>query len=169
MPAAGNASETLYHLVCTLPLAGRAELVCTDSGLRYLFLEKEGERAVRPTAFAPECPPLLREAKAQLEACLTGRLRDFDLPMDVVGTAFQRAIWQALCEIPFGELKSYGELAAAAGSPRACRAAGSACGANHLPIIIPCHRAIAAQKKIGGFGLGLDLKRKLLALEGHTF
>lgn len=168
MPAAGTASsEPLFHLVCTLPLAGRAELVCTDRGLRYLFLAEDPH--CRPMTFAPQCPPLLHEARRQLEAYFTGRLRSFDLPLDVQGTAFQQAIWQALRAIPFGKLKSYGELAAAAGSPRACRAAGSACGANTLPVIIPCHRAIAAGQKLGGFGLGLDLKRKLLTLEGHRF
>lgn len=88
------------------------------------------------------------------------------LPLDITGTPFQKAVWDLLCDIPAGSVLTYGELASRAGHPRAARAAGSACGANPIPFIIPCHRVVAAQGRLGGFGLGLDVKRALLAREG---
>jgi methylated-DNA-[protein]-cysteine S-methyltransferase len=85
---------------------------------------------------------------------------------DMGGTPFQRRVWQALLDIPLGETRTYGEIAEAIGSPGAARAVGSACGANPLPLFIPCHRAVAAGGKLGGFSGGLGIKKKLLAWEG---
>ena len=90
----------------------------------------------------------------------------FDLPLDLRGTEFQKAIWNAIHRIPYGRLMSYGGLAAAVGRPRAVRAAGNAVGSNPLAIIIPCHRVIRSDGSLGGFGGGLDLKRYLLNIEG---
>jgi AraC family transcriptional regulator of adaptative response/methylated-DNA-[protein]-cysteine methyltransferase len=88
-----------------------------------------------------------------------------DLPLDVQGTAFQERIWQALRAIPPGETLTYGELAAAAGSPGAVRAAGTACGANHVPVLIPCHRITRSDGSVGGYAYGTERKAELLARE----
>jgi O-6-methylguanine DNA methyltransferase len=87
-------------------------------------------------------------------------------PLDLAGTEFQKSVWRAMQKIPLGKTKSYGEIASAIGKPRAVRAVGGACGANPIPALVPCHRVLAANHKLGGFGGGLDWKRKLLAYEG---
>ncbi len=88
-------------------------------------------------------------------------------PLDWTGTTeFQKSVWQAMLKIPRGKTKSYGEIAGLIGRPRAVRAVGNACGANRVPVLVPCHRILAAHKKIGGFGSGLDWKRSLLRREG---
>lgn len=112
-----------------------------------------------------ESPPVLVEAERQLRAYLAGDLRDFNLPLSYQGTPFQEAVWQALMDTPYGQTKSYEALARAVGRPRACRAVGSAAGKNPLLIIIPCHRLIRKDGKLGGFREGLSVKKKLLALE----
>jgi AraC family transcriptional regulator of adaptative response/methylated-DNA-[protein]-cysteine methyltransferase len=93
--------------------------------------------------------------------------RDLDLPLDVQGTAFQEAVWQALRRIPIGESLSYAELAAAAGSPGAVRAAGTACGANPVAVAVPCHRVQRADGAIGGYAYGADRKAALRKREGR--
>lgn len=110
--------------------------------------------------------PVLERARDQLDAYFDGTLHAFDLPLAPMGTAFQQKVWQALSRIPFGATRSYGELAAELGT--APRALGGACGRNPLPILIPCHRVLAANRAMGGYsGLdGTDTKRFLLRLEG---
>jgi O-6-methylguanine DNA methyltransferase len=91
-------------------------------------------------------------------------------PLDWIGkTEFQKSVWHAMLKISTGKTKSYGEIAAAIGNPKAVRAVGGACGANPVPVLVPCHRVLAANKKLGGFGSGLDWKLKLLAREGIKF
>ena len=91
-------------------------------------------------------------------------------PLDWNGkTEFQKSVWREMLKIPAGQTKSYGEIAAAIGEPKAVRAVGGACGANPIPVLVPCHRILAANKKIGGFTGGLERKRKLLLLEGIKF
>ncbi|MEW6747303.1 MAG: methylated-DNA--[protein]-cysteine S-methyltransferase [Planctomycetota bacterium] len=107
------------------------------------------------------------EVVAQLSEYFAGDRRLFELPIRPLGSAFQQRIWRCLERIPYGETRSYGEVAEAAGAPRAARAVGLACGANPLPIVIPCHRVLAAGGRPGGFGGGLELKRRLLELEGY--
>lgn len=109
--------------------------------------------------------PLAR-ASAQLEEYFSGRRRRFDLPLKLSGTDFQRQVWETLAEIPYGSTISYAELAAMVGRPAAFRAVGQANGANPLPIVLPCHRVVASGGRIGGYGGGLEMKRRLLALEG---
>jgi len=87
-------------------------------------------------------------------------------PLDLAGTEFQKSVWDALRKISAGKTKSYGEIAQAIGKPKAVRAVGGACGANPVPVLVPCHRVLAANKKLGGFSGGLDWKRSLLAREG---
>ena len=109
--------------------------------------------------------PLLLEAERQLREYFSGSRREFDLTLAPEGTAFQLAVWQALREIPYGEVRSYGALASAVGKPRAGRAVGMANHRNPLPVFIPCHRVIGADGSLTGYGGGLDKKRFLLALE----
>jgi methylated-DNA-[protein]-cysteine S-methyltransferase len=110
--------------------------------------------------------PVLEEAVAQLDDYFGGRRSDFDLPLQMDGTPFQRQVWSALRTIPYGETASYGEIAAQVGQPGAARAVGSANGRNPVAVIVPCHRVIAADGTLGGYGGGLPRKRWLLALEG---
>ena len=105
------------------------------------------------------------EARRQLDEYFAGKRRRFDLPLAPAGTDFQRRVWRALLEIPYGEAISYGELARRVGKPRAARAVGAANGANPIAIIIPCHRVVGASG-IGGYAGGLNIKRHLLSLEG---
>lgn len=109
--------------------------------------------------------PLLDAAERQLREYLAGLRRDFDLPLDAPGSAFQKRVWSELRAIPYGETISYRELATRAGAPAASRAVGRANGANRLAVIIPCHRVIASGGGMGGYGGGLDAKRHLLELE----
>jgi len=108
---------------------------------------------------------LLRETAAQLRAYFAGRRRDFDLPLVLQGTDFQLRVWRQLLTIPFGETRSYSFVAQAIGRPAAVRAVGSANGANPIPIVVPCHRVIGVNGKLVGYGGGLPLKKRLLALE----
>ena len=119
--------------------------------------EAESDWTHDPTPFA--------EAIAQLRSYFSGELKDFSLPLDAKGTAFQRSVWDALLQIPYGATASYGEIAQRIGRPKASRAVGAANGDNPLPIVVPCHRVIGSSGKLTGFGGGLDVKAKLLELE----
>ncbi|HHX13605.1 MAG TPA: methylated-DNA--[protein]-cysteine S-methyltransferase [Clostridiales bacterium] len=110
---------------------------------------------------------LLDRAESQLREYLAGRCKEFNLPLALEGTEFQKAVWQALMEIPYGETRSYAEVARAIGRPKACRAVGQANHRNPIPIIVPCHRVIGQNGSLVGFGGGLDLKRRLLDMEKH--
>jgi methylated-DNA-[protein]-cysteine S-methyltransferase len=108
---------------------------------------------------------LLEEAAQQLRAYFAGELRRFELPLAPHGTEFQRRVWDAVAGIPYGTTSTYSVVAAAIGSPRACRAVGAANGRNPLPIVVPCHRLLGASGALTGYGGGLELKRALLDLE----
>ena len=112
--------------------------------------------------------PLVSEAARQLREYFGGQRRSFDLPLELAGTEFQRRVWAELLKIPYGETRSYSEVARAIGKPRAVRAVGSANHANPIAIVVPCHRVIAADGGLAGYGGGLDRKRLLLELEGAT-
>ncbi len=114
-----------------------------------------------------DVPPVLKETAVQLEEYLAGERVDFDVPMELDGTDFQRDVWTELTRIPYGTTISYGELARRVGRPNGPRAVGQANGRNPIPIIVPCHRVVASVG-IGGYGGGLPLKRALLAVEGVT-
>ncbi|MCO4205402.1 methylated-DNA--[protein]-cysteine S-methyltransferase [Aeromonas taiwanensis] len=103
---------------------------------------------------------------AEFEAYFAGRLQRFTLPLAARGTAFQQAVWRALCDIPYGETRSYGDIARAIGKPSAVRAVGAANGRNPLSIIVPCHRVIGQNGSLTGYAGGLPIKQALLALEG---
>ena len=110
--------------------------------------------------------PLLMEAASQLRAYFAGQLHEFQLPLDVDGTGFQKRVWGQVAAIPYGETRSYLQISTALGSPGAVRAVGAANGANPVPIVVPCHRVIGAHGKLVGYGGGLPLKKRLLELEG---
>ena len=123
-------------------------------------------RTVVPKVYELEETPLLREAGGQLVEYLAGARTVFDLPLAPEGTAFERTVWEALLTIPYGEVRSYGQIAAQIGRPAACRAVGRANGLNPISIFIPCHRVVGANGKLTGYAGGLDMKKKLLELEG---
>ncbi|WP_439836698.1 methylated-DNA--[protein]-cysteine S-methyltransferase [Aeromonas enteropelogenes] len=102
---------------------------------------------------------------AEFEAYFAGRLQRFTLPLAASGTEFQQAVWQALCDIPYGETRSYGDIARAIGKPNAMRAVGAANGRNPLSIIVPCHRVIGQNGSLTGYAGGLEMKKALLQLE----
>ncbi len=140
----------------------RLRLVAGPAGLRAI--DFHGTAAVESQAESKTA--LLEEAERQLRAYFAGTLRAFDLPLDPAGTEFQQRVWRELLRIGYGETRSYRQVAAAIGSPAAVRAVGAANGANPIPIVIPCHRVIGAGGKLVGYGGGLELKKRLLALEG---
>lgn len=109
--------------------------------------------------------PLLKEAKAQLDAYFAGRLKAFELPLAPAGTEFQMKVWNVLCTIPYGETITYGQLAERIGNANASRAVGMANSRNPLPVFIPCHRVVGTGGKLTGYTGGLDIKVKLLQLE----
>jgi len=155
------------------PLPGLSiHLAATDRGLCRLSLRMTtlrflaGLASVRgETDWRQEAHPLLRETEHQLANYFERDLRRFDIPLDLRGTEFQRKVWHALLEIPYGQTRSYAELAEAIESPKAVRAVGAANGANPIAIVVPCHRVIASSGTLGGYSAGLDVKRLLLALE----
>lgn len=110
--------------------------------------------------------PVLSEAERQLTEYFSGRRREFTLPLKPAGTAFQQAVWQALRGIPFGETRSYAEIAQSVKRPRAFRAVGMANHCNPIPVIIPCHRVVGSDGSLTGYAGGLEAKRILLHLEG---
>lgn len=143
-----------------------------DEALHYIGLP--GTPATRHAAIRVRggdttgLPGPLAAAVRQLGEYFEGERTEFDLPLVLGGTTFQRTVWRELGEIPYGKTISYGELAEAVGRPTAYRAVGQANGRNPIPIVLACHRVVASGGGIGGYGGGLGLKRKLLALEGVT-
>ncbi len=139
----------------------------TPIGPLTLEADENAVTAIRFSAGgAQDASPLLDAAEAQLREYFAGARRTFDLPLAPHGTAFQQRVWAALRAIPYGETRTYGELAAAIGNPSASRAVGMANHRNPIPIIIPCHRVIGANGTLTGYAGGLEIKRRLLALEG---
>ena len=137
-------------------------------GERNDSLRKDAVRkdAVSNGAVRNDGNPVAKEAARQLQAYFDARLRRFDLTLDMQGTDFQKRVWRELDGIPYGETRSYRQIAEAIGSPQSVRAVGAANGANPIPIVVPCHRVIGSTGKLVGYGGGLPLKKRLLALEG---
>ena len=163
----GGEGVTIRWILAETSL-GPMLVAATDKGLcRVSFDEDEGAlRARFPYAAIVPGGAALADLAARVVASVESPERDQDLPLDVRGTAFQEAIWQALREIPLGETRSYAELAAVAGNPKAVRAAGSACGANPVSIVVPCHRAQRSDGTLGGYAYGIDRKVALRDREG---
>ncbi len=149
--------KILYH-----SNVGYLTLISDDHYIRKLEF---GKKELALLDAVEEDHPLLLEAVKQLEEYFSGARRQFDLPLAPEGTKFQKAVWNTLLQIPYGQVSTYGKIAAQVGSPRAARAVGGACHNNPIAILIPCHRAIGANGSLTGFGGGLPLKHWLLELE----
>ncbi len=142
---------------------GPLRIEYTSHGICGLHLGKSSRDHSNPPAFVRQCA-------AELQRYAEGQPVNFTAPLDLrTGTIFQRKIWELLCQIPHGETRSYSWLAEQAGHPRAVRAVGGACGANPVPVLIPCHRIRRRSGALGGFSAGLSWKKRLLAREGVTF
>ena len=153
---------------------GRLLLARDDAGLRLIHFNGPAEAGpyVRdqrlPAADWQQHDAAFEDVVSQLTEYFEGKRRRFDLPLAPEGTPFQQRVWNALMDIPYGETISYGELARRVGNPNASRAVGAANGQNPIPIVIPCHRVIGANGKLTGFGGGLPIKERLLALEARV-
>lgn len=148
---------------------GRLKLVASDAGLAAILWENDPPSRVRLTILAEdENHPVLLQAEKQLNEYFAGRRTSFDMELDFAGTEFQRKVWRALLEIPFGETRTYGQIARQLGNPNAMRAVGAANGRNPISIIAPCHRVIGADGGLTGFAGGLKVKEYLLGMERGT-
>ncbi|HLZ81913.1 MAG TPA: methylated-DNA--[protein]-cysteine S-methyltransferase [Ktedonobacteraceae bacterium] len=150
-------------------------LAATNEGLCCLTLPKESFNALEhwvtlhiPDAQLIENPEALDSYKKQVLEYLQGKRTTFTFPLDFRGTAFQVSVWRALTRIPYGETRSYSEIALVVQRPTAIRAVGAANGANPIPIVVPCHRVIGKNGNLTGYGGGLDVKEELLRLEGRS-
>ncbi len=149
---------------------GKLKLVASDAGLVAILWENDNPRRVRLNDLAEnQQHPVLVHAERQLKEYFAGKRKAFAVALDLRGTRFQKDVWEALLAIPYGETKSYGQLAKQLGNPRATRAVGAANGRNPLSIIVPCHRVIGSTGKLTGFAGGLETKAWLLHLEKRDF
>ncbi len=151
---------------------GSLRVASTDAGLAYLELPHASGRGLSgwlrrqlPGASAEDGFAPNRTAIAQILEYLEGKRAGFDLPLDLRGTHFQLEVWSALREIPYGETRSYAQIAEAVGRPSAVRAVGTANGANPVSLVVPCHRVIASTGRLAGYAGGIALKARLLAME----
>ena len=152
--------------------AGRMRVASSDRGLVYVALPRQSGRGFEgwlrrhaPDAHCNEAWAPNRSAVTQICEFLEGKRRAFDLDLDLRATPFQQEVYDALLAIPYGETRSYADVARQVGRPRAVRAVGSANGSNPLPLVVPCHRVVQTGGKLGGYGGGLPLKKRLLAME----
>lgn len=152
------------HQVVASP-CGPLTLVAEDDVLCGLYMHEQRHRPASGTFGPPGVGDLFERAAAQLTEYFAGQRRVFDLPLSCHGTPFQRSVWSALLEIPYGETVTYGELAQQLGKPAASRAVGLANGKNPISIIVPCHRVIGSTGSLTGYGGGLERKRYLLDFE----
>lgn len=147
---------------------GQLKLVASERGLAAILWENDSPRRVPlGEVIESENDPVLLETERQLREYFAGQRKEFALPMDFWGTEFQKRVWSALLTIPFGETRSYAQIAEQIGCPAAVRAVGAANGKNPLSIIAPCHRVIGSNGKLTGFAGGLETKAKLLSMERH--
>ncbi len=156
-PTHATASRTVESPIRSLVL------LASEAGLAGLFFgHRIGERDLPGDADNPH----LDAAEAQLGEYFAGKRTEFEVALDLAGTEFQKSVWAELERIPFGVTRSYGEIAERIGNPKSVRAVGLANGSNPVSVIVPCHRVIGADGSLTGFGGGLELKRRLLVLEG---
>ncbi len=138
-------------------------LVASDKGLQGIFWKNQNHPVTKDSSSAPA--KFLKDTEHQLDLYFSGDLKSFNVPLDLVGTDFQKRVWKQLLKIPYGKTKSYKDIATAIGDPKACRAVGTANGKNPICIVVPCHRVIAASGTLGGYSGGLHIKEKLLEIE----
>jgi methylated-DNA-[protein]-cysteine S-methyltransferase len=145
------------------------KLVANDAGLAAILWENDNPRRVRLTDLVENSEHhMLIRVEKELNEYFCGKRKTFTVPLDMRGTHFQKQVWEALLDIPYGETRTYGELANQLGNPNATRAVGAANGRNPVAIIVPCHRVIGFDGKLTGFAGGLDAKADLLKLEGQS-
>jgi O-6-methylguanine DNA methyltransferase len=162
--------EGVYYQSVSSPI-GEIWIACSERGLLKIDLSTSEERFLAGLRRLTTSKPVRDESRfSRVERMLgeyfNGMRIDFDIPLDMKGTGFQREVWRAIGRIPYGRLSSYGRIAEEIGKPGAVRAVGNAVGANPLPIVVPCHRVIRGDGGLGGYGGGVDLKLYLLSLEG---
>ena len=145
---------------------GNLKLVASDKGLVAILWQNDKPTRVRLNELVEDpTHPILLDTERELGEYFAGKRKAFSIPLDMRGTPFQKNVWHALRAIPFGETRSYGQLAKQLGNPQAMRAVGAANGRNPISIIAPCHRVVGSTGKLTGFAGGLDVKARLLALE----
>jgi methylated-DNA-[protein]-cysteine S-methyltransferase len=158
--------KTTYYCHLDTPI-GTLLLAGNEERLAAIYFQSGPlPTTVRAEWIASERP--FQNVVRQLKEYFAGRRRHFEVPLESIGTPFQRAVWQELTQIPYGASTSYGEIARRIGHPLASRAVGRANGANPWPIVVPCHRVIGANRSLTGFGGGLAIKRRLLLLEAEA-
>ena len=158
-----NSKTIRNQIVITSPV-GKLRLIASDKGL--VAIDVQNVRVASDFETSASAQKILSTTKKQLEQYFAGKRTNFDIPLDLQGTDFQQQAWRALCRIPYGKTISYGQQAKNIKKPKAFRAVGSANGKNPIPIIVPCHRVVASDGSLGGYSLGLKMKKQLLALEG---
>jgi len=145
---------------------GKLRLVASEKGLVAILWEHDNPHPIRlDDPPDDDRQPILVETERQLKEYFAGKRQDFSIPLDMRGTPFQKSVWEALMAIPFGETRSYGQVAKQLGRPKAMRAVGAANGRNPIPIVVPCHRVIGSSGELTGFGGGLAAKARLLKIE----
>jgi methylated-DNA-[protein]-cysteine S-methyltransferase len=159
-------TTTTYWTMFDSPL-GPLLMTADNAGISGLFMDADVTGQIQPRAGWVEDAARFEEARRQLEEYFAGERTEFDLPLSPRGTAFQLEVWAALQTIPYGEVRSYGQIAAQIGRPGASRAVGLANGRNPISVIVPCHRVIGASGALTGYGGGLPRKRLLLDLEAR--
>lgn len=161
-----STTPTTYRVTAASPV-GPLTLVSDGEHLTGLFFDehRHAPTSLGPEMLAEDAPPVLRRVTDQLMEYFRGQRREFDVPFTAAGTAFQHRVWELLRDIPYGQTRSYGQLAAALGQPKAARAVGLANGRNPLSIIVPCHRVVGASGAFVGYGGGVTRKQALLELE----
>ena len=164
-PPPAAVSAPVHLLRVTSPI-GRIEITADEHSITSLAIERDGHLPNDQLAESPS--PLLESAAAQLAEYFAGERHDFDLPVNLAGTQFQRAVWAELARLKFGDVSSYGAIGLATGRPTAGRAVGGAIGANPVPIIIGCHRVLAANRKITGYSGGSGIPTKIWLLDHES-
>ncbi|MEU3614508.1 methylated-DNA--[protein]-cysteine S-methyltransferase [Streptomyces sp. NPDC006872] len=162
-PSRQQQQQQKRHTIIDSPY-GPLTLVADDGVLCGLYMTEQRHRPPEET-FGPRDDSLFGETESQLEAYFSGELKEFTLELHLHGTPFQRTVWAELRKIPYGETRTYGELAEALGNPSASRAVGLANGKNPVGIVVPCHRVIGAGGSLTGYGGGLERKQRLLDFE----
>ena len=157
-------SKTIRNQILVTSPVGKLRLIASDKGL--VAIDVRNVRVASDQETSASAQKFLSATKKQLEQYFAGNRTTFDIPLDLEGTDFQQQAWRALCRIPYGKTISYGQQAKNIKKPKAFRAVGSANGKNPIPIIVPCHRVVAGDGSLGGYSLGLKMKKQLLALEG---
>jgi methylated-DNA-[protein]-cysteine S-methyltransferase len=158
-------------------MARHSATVCVETPLGLVEIEAATSGVTRVRIGARGKPrevgeggalALAQQTAREIVGYLDGRLRQFTVPITADGTTFQKAVWSELLSMPYGTRQTYGQLAAKLGRPRAARAVGAACGANPVPILVPCHRVVGAEGSLGGFGAGVRVKQSLLDVESRV-